>query len=90
MLFWEKKTKNLKLQPNGLKTKTAPQTGTEVTAVSVGDKFFNIIIIPIEPYQQNGWKTEIRSSVLQLDCAVLGEKTKNLKLQPNGLKITAF
>ena len=67
------KTKKSKLQPNGLKTKTAPQTGTEVTAV-VGDTFFNIIIIPMEPYQPNGWKTEIRSTDLQLGLCGSGRK----------------
>ena len=60
-------------QPNGLKTKTAPQTGTEVTAV-VGDTFFNIIIIPMEPYQPNGWKTGIRSTDLQFGLCGSGRK----------------
>jgi hypothetical protein len=67
------KTKKSKLQPNGLKTKTAPKTGTEVTAV-VGDTFFNIIIIPMEPYQPNGWKTGIRSTDLQFGLCGSGRK----------------
>jgi hypothetical protein len=53
-------------------------------------KFFNIIIIPMEPYQPNGWKTEICSTDLQFGLCGSGRKTKNLKLQPIGLKITTF
>jgi hypothetical protein len=68
-----------------LKTKTAPQTGTEVTAV-VGDTFFNIIIIPMEPYQPNGWKTGIRSTDLQFGLCGSGRKNKKIKIAANWLE----